>query len=191
MITSFDDNLKQLAQDMLETMYEHNGVGLAGPQVGVAKRIFVALETRKDEAKDDDRPPPQTIEEKRERWGVVGEHVIINPILSSFEGQAYDVEGCLSIPALYFEEVERSYSLHIRYQDANGETHERLAKGHFARVIQHETDHLDGILFLDRLTAEDKRQFMNENRQALAEMQREAKAFLKNIKEQIQPVKVA
>ncbi len=176
---------------MLETMYEHNGVGLAGPQVGIAKRIFVALETKKDEAPADDRPPPVTTEEKRERWGVINEHVIINPIISNIEGQAYDIEGCLSIPGLYVEDVERHFSLTLAYQDTKGAKKTLKTKGHFARVIQHETDHLDGVLFLDRLNPEDKRLFMNEHRKDLAEMQREAKAFLKDLQNQIQPPKIS
>lgn len=175
---------------MIETMYHYNGVGLAGPQVGLNKRLFVALEVNKDEDDDSDRPAPETIAEKRERWGVVKEHIIINPVISSPAGQAFDVEGCLSIPALYAEDVARDHSLTLTYQDTDGKTHSLEASGHFARVIQHEYDHVEGTLFLDRLDANAKRDFMNEHRKDLAEMQREAKAFLKDIAHQVQPLKI-
>ena len=172
-------------------MYEHNGVGLAGPQIVIAKRIFVALETKKDDASNDDRPPPVSTDEKRERWGVIAEHVFINPVISHFEGKAYDTEGCLSIPGLYVEDVERYFALRISYQTLDGEAKSLNAQGHFARVIQHEVDHLDGILFLDRLNNEDKRSFMNEHRKDLAEMQREAKAFLRDNQNQLQVAKIS
>ena len=190
-VTSFNDNLKQLAKDMIETMYHHNGVGLAGPQIGLSKRIFVALEVHKEDEENPDQPPPQTIEEKKERWGVVNEHVIINPVITNPAGQAFDIEGCLSIPGLYVEEVERNDSLAMTYQDVEGNQQHLKATGHFARVLQHEFDHLEGTLFLDRLTAAEKRSFMNDHRKDLAEMQREAKAFLKDIKHQVQPVEIS
>lgn len=177
---------------MLETMYEHNGVGLAGPQVGVAKRIFVALETHKDEETAvEDSSPPLSTEEKRQRWGVVKEHIIINPVISQPAGKAFDTEGCLSIPGLYVEKVERFFSLILSYQDLEGKPQQLEAEGHFARVIQHETDHLDGVLFIDRLTSGEKQNFMNTHRQELAEMQRDAKVFLKNLHRQVQPLKVS
>jgi peptide deformylase len=191
-ISRFDENLKKLAEDMIETMYHANGVGLAAPQIGLAKRLFTALKTQKDDKPTpEDAPPPQTIEEKRERWGVVGEFVMINPKILHKEGEAFDLEGCLSIPGLYIEEVPRNYKLKLRYQDLTGQSHELEAEGHFARVIQHELDHLNGVLFLDRLPEAQKQSFMDEHRKELAEMQRDAKALLKELKSQPQNFQVS
>ena len=163
-------------------MYHYNGVGLAGPQVGLSKRIFAALHTRKDDDEDEDLPPPTTIQEKRERWGVVKEYVMVNPKITHRDGKALDIEGCLSIPGLYFEEVERADTITVSFQDTSGAEHELAAQGHFARVIQHELDHLNGVLFTDRLPEAERLSFMDEHRKELAQMQRDAKAFLKTLK---------
>ena len=182
-ITTFDDALIQLGEDLLETMYHYNGVGLAGPQVGLSKRIFAALHTDKSEASEsEDSPPPETAQEKRERWGVVGEYVMVNPVITHRNGVAVDVEGCLSLPGLYYDEVERADSVTVTFQDVYGKEQQVDAQGHFARVIQHELDHLDGGLFTDRLPELERRSFMNTYRRELADMQREAKAFLKDLK---------
>ena len=167
---------------MLETMYHYNGVGLAAPQIGVAKRLFTALHIDKDKEKESpaDAPPPSTVEEKQEQWGVVAEYVMVNPTIRNTSGKALDTEGCLSIPGLYVEDVGRPESINVEYYDLEGNKHEIETSGHFARVIQHELDHLNGVLFLDRLNTIEKRSFMDEHRSALAEMQREAKAFLKD-----------
>lgn len=180
-VSDFDENLRVLAEDMLETMYHYNGVGLAAPQVGIAKRLFVALEIDKSGDEPADAPPPTTREEKRERWGVVAEHVIINPVITQESGNVEDVEGCLSIPGLYVDDVIRYERLHLSYQNVSGEALELSTSGHFARVIQHEADHLDGKLFIDRLPEIQRRSFTEEHRKTLAEMQREAKAFLKDL----------
>ena len=99
-VTAFDAALKQLSEDMLETMYHYNGIGLAGPQIGLSKRLFVATEIDKDKAQeeDEDTPPPLTIDEKRERWGVVTEHFMVNPEILSRGGEQPGVDGCLSLP---------------------------------------------------------------------------------------------
>ena len=180
-VTLFDTALEQLAGDMLETMYHYNGIGLAGPQIGLSKRLFVAAEIDKDKAQeeDEDAPPPLTIDEKRERWGVVAEHFMVNPEIVSRSGEQPGVDGCLSLPGLFTEDVQREDKITVRHQDVAGNWLERTAEGHFAWVIQHEFDHLEGIFFFDRLPAPAKRAFMQENRSELAAMQREAKAFLK------------
>ena len=180
-VTSFDAALKQLAADMLETMYHYNGIGLAGPQIGVPKRLFIAVEVDKSQEReeDEDAPPPLTMDEKRERWGVIAEHFMVNPEILSRSGEQPGVDGCLSLPGLFTEDVQREDEITVRYQDAAGEWHERNAKGHFAWVIQHEYDHLEGVFFFDRLPAPAKRAFIDEHRSELAAMQREAKAFLK------------
>ncbi len=180
-VSQFDESLRTLAEDMFETMYHHNGVGLAAPQVGVAKRLFVALEIEKSDDEPADLPPPTTREEKRERWGVVAEHVIINPVIEQETGVVADIEGCLSIPGLFVEDVARFETLHLSYQGLSGERLQLSASGHFARVIQHETDHLDGKLFVDRLPDEQRHSFIEEHRKTLADMQREAKLLLKDL----------
>ncbi|MGL4611025.1 MAG: peptide deformylase [Trueperaceae bacterium] len=185
-VTVFDNRLKQLAHNMIETMYYHNGIGLAAPQVGISKRMFVACEfdqKLREDSKNDDENPPQTMAEKRERWGVLKEHVMINPKLSKREGQQEGADGCLSLPGLVIEDMKRDERLHVKYQDLNGNHHELDATERFAHVIQHEYDHLEGILFFDRLPKADKETFMDEHREALLEMQREAKAFLRELKE--------
>ncbi len=189
-VKEFDDDLSQLARDMIETMYDANGVGLAAPQIGVSKRLFVALEMGSREAKDEavgqegeaeaeDLSP----EEKRERWGVIAEHVMVNPEIISRSGVQYGVDGCLSLPGLFVEEMKRDLWVRVRYQDVNGQTRERDAEGHFAHVIQHEYDHLEGVLFFDRLSEPERKVFLGEHRRELADFQREAKSYLKELKQ--------
>ncbi len=184
-VKTFDLDLKRLAQNMIQTMYHFNGIGLAAPQIGVSKRLFIAAEVdteKRAENKDEDNPP-KTIAEKRERWGVINDHVMINPIIHKREGLQYGVDGCLSIPGLSVDEMKRDQSIEVTYQDLSGKSHTITATDHFAHVIQHEYDHLEGKLFIDRLTKEEKEQFMNEHREALLEMQHDAKAFLRELKE--------
>lgn len=193
-VSVFDDKLAALALDMLKTMYEANGVGLAAPQIGLSERIFVALEMGSREAKDEategtrgqegePEAEPLTPEEKRERWGVIEEHVMVNPEIVSRSGVQYGVDGCLSLPGLFVEEMKRDARVRVRYQDVTGQTHERDAEGHFAHVIQHEYDHLEGVLFFDRLPEGEKKAFLEEHRKELAEFQREAKGYLKELKQ--------
>lgn len=181
-VTSFGKSLKRLAADMVETMYDHNGIGLAGPQIGLSKRLFIAAEVDKSrvEDEDEDAPAPQTLQEKRERWGVVAEHLMVNPEMVSRGGAQTGFDGCLSLPGLYVEDMERADRITVRYQDALGDWFERDASGHFAWVIQHEYDHLEGVFFFDRLADLDKRSFLEEHRSDLAQMQRDARALLKD-----------
>ena len=184
-VTSFDDELVTLSQDMLETMYGANGVGLAAPQIGLSKRLFVALqiepvEDEQGEAEDLEAMSP---EEKRKRWGVVAEHVMVNPEITSRSGEQFAQDGCLSVPGLFVSEMRRDDRVSVRFQDVTGESHKLEAQGHFAHVIQHELDHLDGVLFFDRLPEEERRLFMNEHRKELAATQREAKALLKQFRD--------
>lgn len=189
-VSRFDEELKDLVKDMLETMVASNGVGLAAPQIGVSERVFTALELRPVEA--DERGEGEnegevdfdalTPEEKRERLGVVAEHVMVNPRLIGAQGAQYGFDGCLSLPGLYVEKMRRAQVVQVSYQDLEGNPHELVAEGHFAHVIQHEMDHLDGILFFDRLPEDEKHAFMEAHRKELAEFQREAKALLKDLK---------
>ncbi|MGI5949683.1 peptide deformylase [Peptoniphilus sp.] len=127
-VTKFDDRLKELIQDMFETMDEAPGVGLAAPQVGILKRVIVI----------DDRE-----EVNRKRM------YMINPVITHKEGKAVDLEGCLSVP-LKQGTVERATNIDVEYMDIDGNKKSLNATDFFARIIQHEVDHLDGILFTDK-----------------------------------------
>src|SRR5271157_3083060 len=131
-IARFDTALKTLMDDMIETMHEAPGVGLAAIQIAEPVRLVVVDVARKEEP-----PNPQ---------------VFLNPevVWSSDERSTYE-EGCLSIPE-YYAEVERPASVRARYLDREGETREILAEGLLATVLQHEIDHLDGILFIDHIS---------------------------------------
>lgn len=201
-VTRFDAALAELADDMIETMYDANGVGLAAPQIGVSKRLFVALELasevdgrdagetgeRAEDAADDaagdgaEDGAEDAPEDKRRSWGVVGEHVMVNPGFVLREGEQFGHDGCLSVPGLHVDALRRDLRVRVRYQDIDGAWHERDAEGHFAHVLQHEHDHLEGVLFFDRLPAAERRAFMEEHRAELAEIQRDAKALLKELR---------
>jgi peptide deformylase len=129
-ISTFDSSVRKLAQDMLDTMYENDGVGLAAPQVGVSKRIMVIDVSSEDE-------PRKPI-------------VFINPVIVEQEGSLVGLEGCLSFPGVYFE-VKRSNRVVVRYQNVGGKEQKIEAEGNLlCRAIQHEIDHLDGELFFDK-----------------------------------------
>jgi peptide deformylase len=128
-VTLFDANLHQLIDDMFETMYEQSGLGLAAIQVNVRQRIIVM------DVSDDKKSPV----------------CAINPDIISREGTQYEFEGCLSLPGV-FDKVERAATVRMRAQDRHGEFFEIEADGLFAICIQHEIDHLDGILFADHLS---------------------------------------
>lgn len=130
-VTEFNGDLVRLADDMVETMYAAPGVGLAAPQVGELKRLMVLDCSAKDE-------PDDLI-------------VAVNPEIVAGEGECFEEEGCLSVPE-YWASVKRQAEVIMRYQDVNGEVHERSAAGLLAVGMQHEIDHLDGILFVDRLS---------------------------------------
>lgn len=127
-----DDAIRELVKDMTETMYAEEGVGLAAPQIGVLKRILVI-----------DASPRQEGEKLR---------VFINPELVSADGRTRYDEGCLSIPG-ETEEIERFDKVTVRALDEKGEPFEMVATGLLAIALQHEMDHLDGVLFVDRLSS--------------------------------------
>ena len=131
-VTAVDDDVRQLMSDMLETMYDAPGIGLAAPQVGVLKRIIVA-----DVSSDQESQRPIVMANP--------EVVRTSPVMSMRE------EGCLSVPD-YFEEVERPESARISYLDDNNELQEKEFEGVLATCLQHEIDHLDGKLFIDYLS---------------------------------------
>ena len=126
-VTQFDDRLQALIDDMIQTMYANNGVGLAAPQVGVLRRIFVA------DIKDGNEPL-----------------VAINPRIVETEGCQIGSEGCLSIPGR-FGDVERPASLVMEAQDAEGKPYRLETEDFMTVVICHEYDHLDGVLFRDKV----------------------------------------
>jgi peptide deformylase len=131
-VTVVDDELRALMDDMLETMYDAPGIGLAAIQIGVPKRVIVM-----DLARGEDEPEPR---------------YFVNPeiLWSSDETQPYE-EGCLSIPEIY-DEIERPAKVRLRYLDYNGKQIEEDAEGMYAVCIQHEMDHLEGVLFIDYLS---------------------------------------
>ena len=129
-ISSFDASTRKLAQDMLDTMYENDGVGLAAPQVGVSKRLMVI-----DVAGEDEKRKPI---------------VFINPVIVHKEGELVGLEGCLSFPGVYFE-VKRANKIIVRYQNVQGRDQKLEAEGNLlCRAIQHEIDHLEGELFINK-----------------------------------------
>jgi peptide deformylase len=122
----FDPSIAKLADEMFETMHSAGGVGLAAPQIAQSIRIFVA------EYEDH-------------------KVAMVNPEIVKAEGEALGTEGCLSIPGYVGENIRRAEKIVVKGQDVRGKAMKVNAEGWFARVLQHEIDHLDGILFLDRL----------------------------------------
>jgi peptide deformylase len=131
--------VRALIADMFETMYDAPGIGLAAIQIGVPLRV-VTIDLSKPEAKEGEEPEPRKPQ------------VFINPQItwSSEEVSAYE-EGCLSIPE-YYEQVERPAQVKLRYMDLDGKAQELAADGLLATCVQHEIDHLDGVLFIDHLS---------------------------------------
>lgn len=145
--------LNELIADMFETMYAANGVGLAAPQIGQSIRLFI-VDTHSSADSDDpnaEKAPEDADEEPRLK------RVFINPYIVEEDGEEWGFEeGCLSIPNIR-EEVQRQPKVLLQYQDENFVEHEEEFEGFAARVIQHEHDHLDGVLFIDHLSPLRKR----------------------------------
>lgn len=125
LVNRFDATLGRLLDDMAESMYHYAGVGLAAPQIGISKQIVVI-----DAAES-------------------GLLELVNPEIVSSEGEEVDIEGCLSVPGTYGE-VERAATVKVVAQDRSGEKIEIAAAGLLARALQHEIDHLHGVLFVDK-----------------------------------------
>jgi peptide deformylase len=139
----FDEHLKLLCKNMIYTMYHAPGIGLAAPQVGLSRRIFVV---------DVDYSREETYEDSDEyEYSDFNPMVIINPKFLSEDGETKYQEGCLSLPGIY-EDVKRFENIQIEYQDTDGNKHTMDASGLLSICIQHENDHLDGIVFIDRLS---------------------------------------
>jgi peptide deformylase len=137
----FDELVRRLYQDMVDTMYQAPGVGLAAPQIGLSLRFFVY------DANDGNGP-----------GGVV------NPVLSEQEGEQLEDEGCLSIPGLWYP-TARALRVRVTGQDLGGRPISLVGEGLVARIFQHETDHVNGTLFIDRLPEEERRQAMADMRE--------------------------
>lgn len=136
-LTDFGAKSQKLFDDMIETMFLDDGVGIAAPQVGVSKQVFIACPSAK---------PGE-------------EHVIANPKILNESGQETDLEGCLSLPGLAVN-VTRARQIQLRFQDRHGEIREIKLKDFFARVIQHEMDHLKGILLIDRVPFDQRQELL-------------------------------
>ena len=131
-VTVFDDELQKLIADMFESMYEAHGVGLAAPQIGIARRIAVIDVTFKED--------PQA------------KLVLINPEIINTEGRHTQSEGCLSIPE-FRENVTRPNKVTVRAQDTQGKVYEKTGEELLARAFLHETDHLNGKLYISHISA--------------------------------------
>jgi len=131
-VTGFDGDLKKLIEDMFESMYGAHGVGLAAPQIGISKRVAVIDITFQEDPE--------------------AKLVLVNPEIIHTEGRLSQNEGCLSIPE-FRENVTRARSCTVRAQDVTGQWFERTGEDLLARAMQHETDHLNGKLYIHRISA--------------------------------------
>jgi peptide deformylase len=147
------DELRALMDDMLDTMYDAPGIGLAAVQIGDTRRVIV-MDLGDKLGDDDDTDPSKLSKEEREKWEAERRNprYFVNPEItwSSDELFTYE-EGCLSVPE-YFDAVERPARVRLKFMNYAGETVEEEAEGLFAVCIQHEMDHLEGVLFIDHLS---------------------------------------
>ena len=150
-VARYDDGVKALVADLYDTMHAAKGVGLAANQIGVARRVAVA-------AADDK------------------EVVLVNPVIVEEDGEETAEEGCLSIPDI-FAEVSRPARVVVETTDENGQRRRVEGTGLFARAIQHEIDHLDGILFLDRIAPLKRRRLLADYKKA----HKDDTGFLKDV----------
>ena len=147
------DELRRLMDDMLDTMYDAPGIGLAAVQIGDTRRVIV-MDLNDRDGLADDQDPAELSDEDRAQWERARRNprYYVNPeiIQASDELFTYE-EGCLSVPE-YFDRVERPARVRLRYMNYAGETVEEEAEGLYAVCIQHEMDHLEGVLFIDHLS---------------------------------------
>jgi peptide deformylase len=151
-VTEVTDEIRELARDMIEVMYDEPGIGLAAPQVGASIRMFV-IDT---EWSDEEIGPKPA--------------VVLNPEISDPEGRITWDEGCLSVPD-YSAIVERDAIITLRGTDLDGKPIEERAEGLRAVCIQHEVDHLDGVLFIDRISRLKRSLYVKKRKKQLAEEQ--------------------
>lgn len=132
-VTEFDKGLKKIIKNMIETMHYQEGIGLAAPQVGISKKLLVVDIS---DMEDEDAKGPEAF---------------LNPLILESSGQATLEEGCLSIPDVR-EDVTRPEKIRLQYNDASGKEHIKEYDGWMARVLQHEIDHVNGVLFVDHIS---------------------------------------
>ena len=147
-VKNIDSSIMRLAADMMETMYHYSGVGLAAPQVGESLRV-ITIDPRNDD---------------------FGPRALINPKITERHGEVDGEEGCLSLPNIYGQ-VKRNLTVSISYTDLEGREHDEEWSGFAARIAQHEIDHLNGVLFIERL---DEKQ-LERLREQLKNLKREHK----------------
>lgn len=146
-VKAFDDSLRTLIADMVETMYDAPGIGLAAPQIGRSLRVIVVDTTAPDE-------PQRYL-------------AMINPEIIAHEGHQVDEEGCLSVPELTAQ-VQRYLKVTVTYQDEDGTAHQLETDNRFAVVLQHEIDHLNGVLFIDHLSPLKRNLYKKKRKKMLA-----------------------
>jgi peptide deformylase len=134
-ITKLSDELRKMVPEMFEVMYRHRGIGLAGPQVGIMQRIIVANLTGSREQKGE-------------------EQVFINPRIVKKTGTMQEEEGCLSLPGLNAK-IKRAAAVKVEFFDLEGQAWETEAEALYAKLFQHEIDHLDGVLMIEKMSAAD------------------------------------
>ena len=150
-VTKFDENLHKLLDAMYPIMMDTNGIGLAAIQVAYAKKVLIL-----NIPQEDGEQPKENLLE------------IINPILTRKSGESVYQEGCLSVPSFY-EDITRFEKVSINYQDRDGNTKQLDADGLLSIAIQHEIDHLNGILFIDKLSYSRRKKFEKEYKRMLKE----------------------
>lgn len=142
-VTEFNDDLKTLCLNMLYTMYHAPGIGLAAPQIGLSKRVFVVdVDFDREEDEETEQVSLSNFTPK----------IFINPVIREKDGEIIYQEGCLSLPGI-FENVKRFEHIVVDYQDTDGNKHTIEANELLSICIQHENDHLDGVVFIDRLSS--------------------------------------
>ncbi len=151
-VEDMTDEIRELARDMIEVMYDEPGIGLAAPQVGASLRLFVI-----DTEWSDEEVGPNPL-------------VVVNPEISDREGKITWEEGCLSVPD-YTATVERDATITLRGTDLDGQPIEEHAEGLRAVCIQHEVDHLDGVLFIDRISRLKRSLYVKKRKKQLADEQ--------------------
>jgi len=153
-VETFDEELKLLCKNMLYTMYHAPGIGLAAPQVGESLRIFVMdIDFNREEVTKADGSTDYELSNFQPK-------IFINPVIEKVDGEILYEEGCLSVPGI-FEEVKRTEHIKVTYQNVDGEKQTLDVDGLLSVCIQHENDHLDGIVFLERLSGL-KRNFLTK-----------------------------
>lgn len=150
-VVKFDNNLHEILDAMYPIMINTNGIGLAAIQVGITQRILIL-----NIPDDDGEQPEENLLE------------MINPTIASSKGESTYQEGCLSVPSFY-EDINRFETISVNYQDRDGNTQYLEADGLLSIAIQHEYDHLEGILFIDKLTSSRRRKFEKEYKKMLKE----------------------